>query len=69
MLVGEPQRFPARIGEPGLQHLLVPRDADRTTGPHSGRYVDRFTDTTAHEQAHDPAARARSAAVTRALIV
>ncbi|WP_406423099.1 hypothetical protein [Streptomyces sp. NBC_00842] len=34
----------------------------------TGRYFDRFTDTTAHEQAYDPAARARLTAVTRALI-
>ncbi|MFE7326850.1 SDR family NAD(P)-dependent oxidoreductase [Streptomyces sp. NPDC057565] len=34
----------------------------------TGRYFDRFTDARAHEQAYDPAARARLAAVTRALI-
>ncbi|MEV0492059.1 hypothetical protein [Streptomyces atratus] len=34
----------------------------------TGRYVDRFTDTRAHEQAYDPRVRARLAAVTRALI-
>ncbi|MFE2086584.1 hypothetical protein [Streptomyces sp. NPDC059460] len=33
-----------------------------------GRYFDRFSDTRAHEQAYDPAARARLDAVTRTLI-
>ncbi|MFD8688189.1 SDR family NAD(P)-dependent oxidoreductase [Streptomyces sp. NPDC059651] len=34
----------------------------------SGRYFDRFTETTAHEQAYDPRARERLAALTGALL-
>ncbi|MEU2670972.1 SDR family NAD(P)-dependent oxidoreductase [Streptomyces sp. NPDC007164] len=34
----------------------------------TGRYFDRFTDTPAHEQAYDPRARARLAALTRELL-
>ncbi len=34
----------------------------------TGRYFDRFTDSTAHEQAYDIEARARLAAMTRALV-
>ncbi|WP_393062481.1 SDR family NAD(P)-dependent oxidoreductase [Streptomyces sp. LN549] len=34
----------------------------------SGRYFDRFTETAAHEQAYDPRARERLAALTRTLL-
>ncbi|MGW0666612.1 SDR family NAD(P)-dependent oxidoreductase [Streptomyces sp. NPDC002746] len=34
----------------------------------TGRYFDRFTDTAAHEQAYDPRARERLAALTRDLL-
>lgn len=34
----------------------------------TGRYFDRFTDTSAHEQAYDPRARARLASLTRELL-
>lgn len=34
----------------------------------SGRCFDRFTEASAHEQAYDPRARERLAALTRALL-
>lgn len=40
------------IGDPALEKV-------------TGRYFDQFTDTRAHEQAYDPAARARLAELTR----
>ncbi|MFB7217625.1 hypothetical protein [Streptomyces sp. NPDC056227] len=46
-------------------YLLITDPALATA---AGRYFDRFTDTRAHEQAYDPAARARLDAVARTLI-
>ncbi|MEU9463957.1 SDR family NAD(P)-dependent oxidoreductase [Streptomyces sp. NPDC058322] len=48
---------------PTVRLITDPALADVT-----GRYFDRFTDTPAHEQAYDPQARARLAALTRELL-
>ncbi len=48
---------------PTVRLITDPALADVT-----GRYFDRFTDTPAHEQAYDPRARARLAALTRELL-
>ncbi|MCX5104755.1 SDR family NAD(P)-dependent oxidoreductase [Streptomyces sp. NBC_00439] len=48
---------------PTVRLITDPALADVT-----GRYFDRFTDTPAHEQAYDPQARVRLAALTRELL-